>query len=66
MPSTSGKQHRAMEAAKHGNSTLGIPPKVGADFVAADQAAGKKFGGKKPGPEHAKKLAHALRGGHAQ
>lgn len=36
MPSTSGKQHRAMEAAAHGRSTLGIPRKVGKKFVAAD------------------------------
>ena len=40
-PSVSGKQHRAMEAAKHGHSTLGIPKDVGADFVAADK--GKHF-----------------------
>lgn len=36
MPSTSDKQHRAMEAAAHGHSTLGIPKSVGQDFVAAD------------------------------
>jgi len=41
MPSTSQKQHNAMEAAAHGNSTLGIPKKVGQDFAAADK--GKKF-----------------------
>ena len=43
MPSASGKQHRAMEAAKHGQSTLGIPAKVGAEFVKADKASGKQF-----------------------
>jgi hypothetical protein len=32
-----------MEAAKHGQSTLGIPSKVGKDFVAADKASGKQF-----------------------
>lgn len=46
MPSTSSKQRRAMQAAAHGNSTLGIPPKVGREFVKADKAvkrAGKQF-----------------------
>jgi hypothetical protein len=37
MPSVSEKQHRAMEAAAHGNSTLGIPKKVGKEFVDADK-----------------------------
>jgi len=41
MPSVSGPQHRAMEAAAHGHSTLGIPKSVGQDFVNADK--GKKF-----------------------
>lgn len=36
MPSKSGKQHRAMEAAAHGKSTLGIPRKVAKEYVAAD------------------------------
>ena len=36
MPSKTPKQHRAMMAAAHGHSTLGIPQKVGQDFVAAD------------------------------
>jgi hypothetical protein len=40
MPSISPKQHRAMEAAKAGRSTLGIPAKVGKDFVNADKAKG--------------------------
>lgn len=35
MPATSKAQFRAMQAAKHGTSTLGIPADVGADFVAA-------------------------------
>lgn len=46
MPSKSSKQHRAMEAAAHGHSRLGIPPKVAKEFVAADAAGGKKFAGK--------------------
>jgi hypothetical protein len=45
MPSKSSRQHRAMEAAAHGNSTLGIPRKVAKEFVAADK--GKRFRGKK-------------------
>lgn len=45
MPSVSGKQHRAMEAAEHGESTLGIPPNVGKEFVDADKSSGKSFRG---------------------
>jgi 8-oxo-dGTP pyrophosphatase MutT (NUDIX family) len=37
MPSTSEKQHDAMEAAAHGHSTLGIPKSVGEEFVSADK-----------------------------
>jgi 8-oxo-dGTP pyrophosphatase MutT (NUDIX family) len=40
MPSVSEKQHRAMEAAAHGNSTLGIPQSVGKEFVSADAQGG--------------------------
>jgi len=35
MPSTSAKQARAMRAAAAGKSTLGIPKKVGKEFVKA-------------------------------
>jgi len=35
MPAVSKAQFRAMQAAKHGKSTLGIPKSVGTDFVAA-------------------------------
>lgn len=35
MPAKSQAQFRAMEAAAHGRSTLGIPAKVGAEYVAA-------------------------------
>lgn len=35
MPAVSGKQLRAMFAAKSGNSTLGIPTSVGKEFVKA-------------------------------
>lgn len=41
MPSVSEKQRRAMEAAAHGRSTLGIPKSVGKEFVAADGEAPK-------------------------
>lgn len=39
MPSVSAPQHRAMEAAAHGHSTLGIPESVGKEFVKADGAS---------------------------
>lgn len=45
MPDESQKQRRAMFAAKEGHSTLGIPKKVGAEFIAADKVMGK-FQGK--------------------
>jgi len=35
--SVSESQHKAMEAAAHGESTLGIPEKVGEEFVRADK-----------------------------
>ena len=38
MPMTSIAQMRAMHAAAQGKSTLGIPKKVGQDFVAAGPA----------------------------
>jgi hypothetical protein len=38
MPSVSEKQRRAMQAAAHGNSTIGIPQSVGQEFAAADAA----------------------------
>lgn len=33
MPAKSKAQYRAMQAAAHGHSTLGIPAKVGKEFV---------------------------------
>lgn len=53
MPSTSKAQHNAMEAAAHGKSTLGIPKKVGKDFVAADKS---KYRAKRKGKSAAKTL----------
>jgi hypothetical protein len=44
MPSTSEAQRRAMQAAAHGMSSIGIPQKVGKEFVKADQAKKKKSG----------------------
>ena len=37
MPSTSERQRKAMRAAAAGNSTIGIPKKVGQEFVRADK-----------------------------
>lgn len=47
MPSKTAKQHRAMGAAAGGKSRLGIPKKVGKDFVTADKKAGKFRGSKR-------------------
>ena len=58
MPAMSQAQFRAMQAAAHGNSTLGISPKVGKEFVEAtpDPAAlPKRVQGK------AKKRTHTAR-----
>jgi hypothetical protein len=65
MPIESKAQQRAMYAAKEGKSTLGIPQKVGSEFVAAGKAKAKlpERVSKKPTAEHAKQLTHALRGG---
>lgn len=41
MPSESKAQRGAMFAAKAGKSTLGIPKKVGSDFIAADKGKSK-------------------------
>jgi len=41
MPSVSEKQRRAMQAAAHGHSTLGIPQSVGQEFVGADKQQAK-------------------------
>lgn len=45
MPSTSGKQHRFMEAVAHNPSfakKAGVPQSVGKDFAAADKAKAAK------------------------
>jgi len=41
MPSKTPRQARAMRAAAAGKSTLGIPPSVGREFVAADKRKAK-------------------------
>jgi hypothetical protein len=51
MPSVSSKQHRAMEAAAHGHSTLGIPKNVGKEFAKADE-------GKSHMKEHLERRKH--------
>ncbi len=43
MPSKTPKQHRAMAAAAHGKSDLGIPKSVGKEFLSADKGKAKKF-----------------------
>lgn len=57
MPPVSEKQRRAMEAAAHGHSTLGIPKKVGEEFVGADSSAG---GGVVAGTVHVAPDGHVL------
>lgn len=42
MPSKTKKQARAMRAAAAGKSTIGIPKKVGKEFVKADKKKRKK------------------------
>lgn len=49
MPNKSESQRKAMAAAAKGKSTIGIPKKVGAEFMAADK------GGKLPKRVKAKK-----------
>lgn len=53
MPNVSEAQRRAMAAAAAGRSTLGIPQKVGKEFMAHDK------GGKLPARKG--KLTHALK-----
>jgi hypothetical protein len=53
MPAVSKAQFKAMAAAAHGNSTLGIPKAVGQEFVDATKAV-------KALPERIKPAAHHL------
>lgn len=47
MPAVSGKQFRAMAAALHGRSKIGIPKKVAEEFVAATPIGKRKRWAKK-------------------
>jgi hypothetical protein len=58
MPVVSKAQLGAMQAAKEGKSTLGIPAKVGAEFIAASH--GKDL---KHLPEHKKARQYHLKKG---
>lgn len=42
MPSVSEAQRRAMQAAAHGKSTIGIPVSVGKEYVKADKRKKRK------------------------
>ena len=42
MPSKTAKQARAMRAAAAGKSSIGIPKRVGKDFVKADKRKKRK------------------------
>jgi hypothetical protein len=55
MPPVSQAQRGAMAAAAGGNSTIGIPKKVGQEFMNADEG-GKLPAKKKPEKSHAKRL----------
>lgn len=60
MPSKSWNQHKLMAAVKHSPAfaaKVGIPQKVGADFIAADDQAGisKTVGGRK-NPRYVRRL----------
>jgi hypothetical protein len=66
MPPVSEVQRRAMEAAAHGHSTLGIPAKVGKEFSGADPGGKlpqRAKGSPKSRDEHmARKAAHGTQG----
>lgn len=49
MPPVSQKQRKAMAAAAHGKSTLGIPKSVGQEYIAADR--GSKLPKQAPKPK---------------
>lgn len=49
MPPVSEKQRRAMGAAASGRSTLGIPKKVGREFIKADKGGKLPKSAKKKG-----------------
>jgi hypothetical protein len=59
MPSVSKAQHSAMEAAAEGDSKLGIPKKVGKEFVEAD-TRGKSYSKAKPHKARGRELSKRL------
>lgn len=52
MPAESKQQFKAMQAAAHGKSTIGIPAKVGKDFIAATPKGAYKDLPKKKGKDY--------------
>lgn len=56
MPPKSEKQRKAMQAAAHGKSTLGIPKSVGKEFADSDP------GGKLPKKKKKKTNQYSLKG----
>lgn len=66
MPYTSKAQQRAMYAAAEGHSTLGIPKKVGKDFVAAGPASSKLPDRRTKGHRHAVKHGHTPPASHSE
>jgi hypothetical protein len=58
MPAVSKAQNAAMHAAAEGHSTLGIPKKVGRDYVSATH--GLKVS-KMPEYVHRRKMAHVAK-----
>lgn len=59
MPSTSDKQRKAMQAAAHGHSTLGISKSVGKEFAAADAKKAHTPGAKHKPIHNLGKFAHS-------
>lgn len=64
MPVVSEAQRRAMYAAKEGHSTLGIPKKVGEEFIDASHGVkhlpARKTKHEPVKAENARRMAHAL------
>jgi len=62
MPAVSKAQFRAMAAAAHGTSTLGIPKAVGQEFVDATKAVKALPAVKRPTPVHLLKAVNRRQG----
>jgi hypothetical protein len=61
MPAKTGKQYRAMQAAAHGNSTLGIPQSVGKEFVQETPKEKRSEFSKKDEPDKTKRFMQRMR-----